>query len=163
MNPIQSTTDRSNRIVAVTQPELPEPPPRHAPDADDNDIGRFIAILWRYRYVIVAATLLTGAATAVLTLSATRLYEANAVLTLTASKLAESNSTVGTANFRPIVLNRAVAQKIVEQFHLDQEPYQYSGASFLEFATQLDEIRNTSLMRLSVRLRDPGLAANVTN
>ena len=162
MNPIQASTERSNRIVAVSQPE-PSEPPRHAAEADDIDLGRYAFLLWRYRYVILAATLVSGAAAAAITLSSKRLYEASAILSLTSSKLAESNSTVGTANFRPIVLNRAVAQKIVEQFHLDQEPYKYNGASFLEYATQLDEIRNTSLMRVAVRLRDPALAANVTN
>jgi len=139
----------------------PRTPPRAG---DEVDLSPYLAILWRYRFVIVAVTLLAGGVTLFSAITDTRLYEANTVLSVSASKLADVGpSAVGTANFRPIIANRAVAQKVVTQLHLDAPPSSYSGTSFLEEAVQLEEIRNTALLRLAVRLPDPQLAAKAAN
>ena len=159
-------SDRSGRISAVTpiaDPDAvgPRTPPRVA---DEVDLAPYLAILWRYRFVIVAATLVFGGVTLFSALAGRRLYEANAVLSVSASKIADVGpGAVGTANFRPIVANRTVAQRVVKQLHLDAPPYAYSGTSFLEEAVQLDEIRNTALLRLAVRLPDPQLATDAAN
>jgi uncharacterized protein involved in exopolysaccharide biosynthesis len=129
----------------------------------DVDLAPYFAILWRYRFVIAAVTLIAGAASFIGAIRSTRLYEATAMLSVSPSKLADTSATIATANYRPVVANRTVAQKVVTQFHLDAPPYSYTGPSFLEEAVQLEEIRNTALLRLSVRLPDPRLAADVAN
>jgi uncharacterized protein involved in exopolysaccharide biosynthesis len=159
-------SERSIRISAV--PPVAEPDtagPRTPSGASDEvDLAPYLAILWRYRFAIVAVALLAGAAAFVNAFRSTRLYEASAMISVSPSKLADTASAaIATANYRPIVANRAVAQKVVEHFHLDASPYAYTGTSFLEEAVQLEEIRNTALLRLSVRLPDPRLAADVAN
>jgi uncharacterized protein involved in exopolysaccharide biosynthesis len=131
--------------------------------ADEVDLAPYVAILWRYRFLIAAVTLIAGAVTFVGAIRSTRVYEASAMLSVSASKLADTSSAIATANYRPVVANRAVAQKVVERFHLNAPPYSYTGTSFLEEAVQLEELRNTALLRLSVRLPDPRLAADVAN
>lgn len=158
-------SERSTRISAV--PSVAEPdtagPRTPAGPSDEVDLAPYFAILWRYRFVIAAVTLLAGAVTFIGALRSTRLYEASAMLSVSASKLADTASAIATANYRPVVANRAVAQKVVEHFHLNAPPYSYTGTSFLEEAVQLEELRNTALLRLSVRLPDPRLAADVAN
>jgi uncharacterized protein involved in exopolysaccharide biosynthesis len=158
-------SERSTRIVAVPAPDPAGPPPSGIPSPADNvDLIRFIVLLWAYRYVIAAVTLLGAAAGFTIAIMGTRKYEATAVLTVLGSKLSEGQQNrVDPANFRPVIMNNRVAQKIVEQFHLDQPPYNYTAALFLERAAQLDEVRNTTILRLSVRLQDPALSANVAN
>lgn len=156
-------TDRSNRIVAVSPQEQASTPFRLPPRDDVVDLRPHLTVLWQFRFVILVVVLLTGAAAFFAAVNEQRIYEATAILSVSASKLTDGTTTVGTANFRPVVENRGVAQKLVQQFHLDGAPYFYTGASFLDNATQLDEIRNTGLMRVSVRLRDPQLTANVAN
>lgn len=135
-----------------------------APYTDQIDLAPYFATLWRYRFPIVAVTLLAGAVAFINAIRSTRIYEATAVLSVSPSKLAEvSSGAISTANYRPIVANRAVAQKVVTRFHLDAAPYSYTGTSFLEDAVQLEELRNTALLRLAVRLPDAKLAAEVTN
>src|SRR5260221_11243471 len=111
-------SERSSRMSAVppvAEPDIvvPRTPP---PSSDEVDLAPYIAILWRYRFLIVAATLVFGGAAFVSALNSTRVYEANAVLSVSASKLADVGpGAVGTANFRPIVANRTGAQKVVKQ------------------------------------------------
>jgi uncharacterized protein involved in exopolysaccharide biosynthesis len=131
--------------------------------SNEVDLQPYLAIVWAYRVFIVAVALCFGAGAFLLAIRSTRLYEATTVLSVSQSKLTDNSGTLATANFRPIVTNRGVAQKILREFGLDGAPYYYTPARFLEEAVQLEEVKNSGLMRLGVRLQRPDLAAGVAN
>jgi uncharacterized protein involved in exopolysaccharide biosynthesis len=130
---------------------------------DGVDVSYLLAILRCHGSLIAALTLAAGAVTVLVTLFTPRLYEAAVVFGATGSKMSDDVNPRATPTFRPMIANHSVAQQIVDRFHLNEAPYFYDAAAFLDKATELEEVRNTNVLLLTVRLREPALAAQVAN
>ena len=130
---------------------------------DEKDFGRYVVLLWRWAPLIVGVALLCGAATTLLALRRPTLYEATSTLAVSGSKIAEETTSVVSVNYRPFIENNSVAETVVREFRLADAPYGITSQVFLESVLSVEEVRNSSLIRLHVTLRDPALAANVAN
>lgn len=146
-------------------PALPSAPsePSGSPPDDRIDLQPYVEQLLRRWVVIVLIALAFGGAAFIMAILETRTYEATAVMMAVASKLDGTSVPLLLANFRPVVLNRQLAARLIERFRLDQAPYHYTPSLFVQHATQLDEIPNTGVLRLTVRMQQPELAAEVAN
>jgi uncharacterized protein involved in exopolysaccharide biosynthesis len=157
--------DRTTASSALLAPVEAQPQNLRDTRNAEIDLRPYVNALWRRRFVIAVVTVIAGVIAFTVAIRSVRVYEASVILGVSASKLNDNAAAIAvtTANFRPIVGSRVVAQQVVTAFHLDGPPYQFSASSFLENAVQIEEIRNSGLLRLAVRLREPQLTANVAN
>lgn len=138
--------------------------PRRAPQPDDPygepiDVGNLIAPLWAGRAWIVAAAVIGTLVGLLIALRAPAVYEATATL-----MLRQSDSPAATpSSYRTLLLGNRVAASLLKDFRLDQPPYGYSVRTLLDRVLVVEEVRNTSLLRVRVRLPDRELAARVAN
>ena len=149
--------------------ELADPPTlvrmrEPLPEDDDIKLGDYLHVLWVRRWLVLACAFVVAAFVATQTLLAGRAYEATLMLAVNQSKIGDAEAaTVSAANFRPLIENHAIADKILQQFKLDQPPYNLTRTDFLRDVLIVEELRNTSLLQLRIRLPDPALAARVAN
>ncbi len=98
-------------------------------------------------------------------------YEATAVVRIAESKTGEQVELVRAENFRPLLENRAIAAELIREFGITSEPAWtfLSGSSpiaadsFLENHVKVEQVTETNLLRVSVRLGDGERAAKVAN
>jgi uncharacterized protein involved in exopolysaccharide biosynthesis len=149
--------------------ELADPPTlvrmrEPIPDDDDIRLGDYLHVLWVRRWLVLGCALVVGGLIATKTLLGGRSYEATLMMAVNQSKLGEQEAaTVAASNFRPLIENHAIADAILHEFKLDQPPYDLTRTEFLDQVLIVEELRNTSLLQLRVRLADPELAARVAN
>lgn len=130
---------------------------------DDLDVGRYVAAIWTYRWLIVAAASAVAVVTAAATFLQPTVYRASATLAISESKLAQQETPVFPANFRPLIENRSLAAAVLQEFKLDGAPHFLTPEAFLAGSLSVEEVRNAQLLRLHVTLRDAALAAAVVN
>lgn len=135
------------------------------PVADPGaQFGRYIALVWRRRWVILGCGLAAGVAVGGFSYTRSPRYEAQLTLAVSTAKFGTVQSELATiASFRPYVDNNQVAAKVVAEFNLSRPPYRLNAARFLGSVLRIQEVRNTNLMYLSLVLGDAALAANVLN
>jgi uncharacterized protein involved in exopolysaccharide biosynthesis len=120
-------------------------------------------MLWRYRLWLAAGTALGAAIAVVIILTTPRTYEASVALMMASSKLGDDRpSGMSVATIRELVTTRAAAGKVVSQLGLDKHPYNLTPSRFLDHV-RVDEVRNTTIVRLSVRMTDPSMATSAAN
>lgn len=88
-------------------------------------------------------------------------YEAVATVALTPPL--DRTGTFTTPGLRTIFRSHAVASEVVREFGLDRPPHSLTAASFLEGAFDVEDVPNTYLSRVKVRLQDPPLAAKTAS
>jgi hypothetical protein len=102
-------------------------------------------------------------AAAIAVLLSAPLYEAGATLVVLPPKLGQSSASMNPANVRALLENQTLAAAVIEQFRLGGPPLRMTPRVFLDNRLRIEEVRNTNFLRLSVRLPDAKLAADVTN
>jgi uncharacterized protein involved in exopolysaccharide biosynthesis len=132
---------------------------------DRVEPGWYAIELWRRRTWLLVAAVLCAAGAAVTSVLAPRVYEAQTTLAVVSSKIAETQggSSSTTSDFRPLIENNTVAETVVREFSLGGPPHHYTTADFLGEALSVQEVRNSTVMRVSVRLQDPQVAAKAAN
>jgi uncharacterized protein involved in exopolysaccharide biosynthesis len=90
-------------------------------------------------------------------------YEGRTKLMVVAPKLGGNRPATSVASFRELLENRTVAAQIIHRLRLDQPPYLLTSQSFFERAAEITELRNTTVLTVTVRLANPQLAARVAN
>jgi uncharacterized protein involved in exopolysaccharide biosynthesis len=149
--------------------ELADPPTlvrmrEPLPDDDDIKLGDYLHVLWVRKWLVLGCAILVGGFVATQTLMAGRAYEAVVMLAVNQSKIGDADAAnVSSANFRPLIENHAIADAILQEFKLDQPPYNLTRTEFLRDVLVVEELRNTSIIQVRVRLGDPALAARVAN
>ena len=71
------------------------------------------------------------------------------------------DSATAQATFRALLINQTMATRLVRELKLDQPPHSLSVKDFLEERVRVDEVRNSQLLILRVRLKDPKAATDV--
>jgi uncharacterized protein involved in exopolysaccharide biosynthesis len=148
--------------------ELTDPPTlvrmRDPIQDDDVKLGDYLHVLWERRVLVLGCAIVVGGLIATQTLLGGRRYEATLMMAVNQSKIGEAESAaVAAANFRPLIENHGIADAIITEFKLDAPPLELTRSDFLGDVLQVEELRNTSLIQLRVRLSDAELAARVAN
>ena len=142
-------------------------PIAHDTDDDDEiDLMRYALTIWRHKWLVVG---MAGACAAVaLGLGAVspKTYEATVSLIVTPPKTGaagELSPAVSVATFRSLVENQTLAAQVVREFKLDRAPIGLTGRQFLDGCMTIENVRDTNVVTITVRLPDPALAAKVAN
>jgi len=90
-------------------------------------------------------------------------YEGRTKLIVVAPKLGGTRPPTSVASFRELLENRTVAAQVIRDLRLDQAPHRLTPQSFFERAAEVTELRNTTVLTVTVRLTDASLAARVAN
>jgi polysaccharide biosynthesis transport protein len=149
--------------------ELADPPTlvrmrEQIPEDDDIRLGDYLHVLWVRRVLVLGCALVIGGLVAAQTLLGGRTYEATLMMAVNQSKIGDSEAaTIAASNFRPLIENHGIADAIITEFKLDRPPLELTRTEFLSQVLWVEELRNTSLLQLRVRLADPELAAKVAN
>ena len=141
-------------------------PGRREPEADTFDLGAHLHVLWRNRLLLLGCTVLGGLTALVIGLVLPRKYMAEAALAISRPKIGEglpAQELMSTANFRPLIESRAIAAQVIRDTGLDKAPYLVSPTDFFNDVVEVAEVRSSSVMTITGRLRDPQLVARVVN
>jgi uncharacterized protein involved in exopolysaccharide biosynthesis len=130
---------------------------------DTIDLRGYLQAAWRARRWIGLAAVAAAFAAGGLGLLAPRAYEASVTLAVSVSKLGDDRlqQTMSPASVKPVIQSRAVARSLIREFGLDKPPASLTPSTFVSTALSVEEIRNTNLLVVKVRLPDPGQAAEV--
>ena len=150
----------------------------HGPDDDaDGEINLAVYLLaiWRGRYVIVVVTALCAVTALVVTRLMPRTYEAASRLVVVTPKssvgttIAQALSEMGrdrapnVATFRELAGSRSLAARVVTEFQLSSAPDFLTPPGFLANCVTIETPKDTEVIEVRVRLRQPDLAARVAN
>jgi uncharacterized protein involved in exopolysaccharide biosynthesis len=140
-----------------------------AESQDPQDSGLYPSIdylgLVLARWRRLAILFVVGAAAGIaLSLSARPMYKAGVTLAVAAPKIGEQEvRDERVKDFVTLLENNATAQDTIHRFKLDEAPYNLGPEEFLLRSVRAEQIGNTNLLRLTVRLPDPRLAAELAN
>jgi uncharacterized protein involved in exopolysaccharide biosynthesis len=89
-------------------------------------------------------------------------YDSTATLMILQPKLGQTVAPT-TASFRALLENVNLVSEVIQELRLDQPPFSLTPQVFLERSLSVEEVRNTNLVRLRVRLPSPEKARDVAN
>jgi uncharacterized protein involved in exopolysaccharide biosynthesis len=131
---------------------------------EEIDLRDYLAMLWRHRFVILAAAILAGGLAFLSRVTAADMYESEVTVAVSRPKVTESSTDVtAVANFVPLIANRNVATQVIKEFSLDQPPYGFSPSYFFGSVVTVEEVRNSTILILRGSLHDPALLARLLN
>ena len=167
-----SLLDVSERVADAGTPPASASRAANARPAD-LDLTVFGAELWRFRYQIIASTIVAALVTFGVSLSRTPVYEGVATLLITQTGRAAQplESPVRMEPFRVLIENRSVASTVIRDFNLVDTPrFRFlssarpmSPSAFLSDVLRVEQLRDANVLRVFVRLTDGDLAARVAN
>jgi uncharacterized protein involved in exopolysaccharide biosynthesis len=164
------TDIKRSSAAATRQPRLSGP--EGSPAFQFSDYGDFLEAAWARRRITLLAAVVLATVGAAWSLLSPRRYEASLTLAVVPPILGEPVvSTVppqaieerAVANFAPILSSHAAVASVVTEFKLDQPPREISPTVFLDRVLTVKPLPDTNLVRVTVELDDPRLAANVAN
>jgi uncharacterized protein involved in exopolysaccharide biosynthesis len=138
--------------------------PHAATQDDEIDLTKYLVVLWRHRFLLLAVTLLSGVVALAYSKIARPTYEATTALIVSFSKLGElSQPAVSMVMYKQIFDSQSLAQQVMQEFKLAEHPYDLTVDMFLRKAVSAEVIREANVILVRVRLPDPVLAARVAN
>ena len=145
-------------------------PPREIvprdPGQETADLGSHLHVLWRNRILLLVCAVIGGAVALGIGLAAPRVYLAEAALSIARPKIGDglpAGELMSTANYRPLIENRAIADKVIKENGLDKPPHAVSPSRFFGQVVTVEEVRASSVLMLRGQLDDPELIARVVN
>jgi uncharacterized protein involved in exopolysaccharide biosynthesis len=136
------------------------------PDAETLDIGAYLRVLWDNRGVLALCTIVGAAVALAIGVMGARTYEAESALSISRPKIGEglpAADLMSTANYRPLIESRAIADQVIKDTGLDKPPYLVSPSRFFGNIVDVEEVRASSVIMLRGRLDNPALIAKVVN
>jgi uncharacterized protein involved in exopolysaccharide biosynthesis len=126
-----------------------------------GDYIRLLAARWR---LFSALTLAGLAAGGLISLRARPIYESGVTLAVAEPKTRDgAPRTDGVKDFVTLLENHATAADTIRRFKLDESPYNLGSAEFLLRVARAEQIGQTNLLRLTIRIGDARLAADIAN
>lgn len=125
---------------------------------DEIDLLAYAETGWRYRYVLLAVVLLTGAVVWFVNLRLAPTYEV--VFRLMASEPrvgGEPAREESVVQYRELVESQTIAAGLLEEFGLNGQPHNLTPHSFLDDHVAVEIIRDSTIVRVAVRLKDRDL------
>lgn len=135
---------------------MPDPAFPHTRTIGEVPYDAVLRRLFGSRYLVLAGAFIGGALGIVAAVAAERLYAATTTLLVRQSSA--PSPTVATSNMRALIANYNVAAAVIGELSLPTTPQR-----FLDQDLTIEDVPGTFLMRVSVRQRDPALAARVAN
>ncbi len=131
------------------------------PPDDDIDLFEYVGFVWRHRWLILVSTL-SCAAVAFLAATLTQpVYPATATLLLKPRPAEAGEEALTFTTFKAIVQAPSLVGKVVGEHKLTAHGVA-DGADFLRFVN-IDQVRDTNFVAVTVRLPDPQAAAAAAN
>ena len=125
----------------------------------DSPLAEYLHALWRFRWLLVGGSIVAAVVAYLIALTLTPRFEASAVLMVTASKTGEQvASGFDVRNFRAFVQNHTLAAEVIKEFGLKTTPQR-----LLDHSVNVQDVRATNLLTVSVTAPDPQLAARIAN
>jgi protein tyrosine kinase modulator len=139
----------------------------YEPDDDDEiDMMQYVLRIWRRKWLVASIAGVCAALALGIGAMSQKTYEASVSLIVTPPKTGaagEISPAVSVATFRSLVENQTLAAQVVREFKLDAKPLALTGRQFLEGCVTIENVRDTNVVTITVRLPDPALAAKVAN
>jgi capsular polysaccharide biosynthesis protein len=146
------------------------PPAADPPGGDRGaaEYGTTLAVLWKWKSIIVVSSFVVVLIVVVVTLLLPRTYGASALLIVASSSLADAGATaprlpISAETFANIISSPSIAAEAIRRFQLDRTPHRLTPERFLVDAIAVRPVSGTSLVRVTVTLRDAELAAGTAN
>ncbi len=167
-NTQRSAIDEAGRSSEATGGSPPRQPAPDQPWREDEiDLSPYMRVLRRH-WKLLAAGVLIGAVTGLgSALWRPTLYEAATTILVTHAStqglgdyLATVQSNVSTS--RALLENYTLAAETLNEIGLNRPPGGMTPHQFIEQALDIQEVPGTSLMKVTVRLRDPNQAAQAS-
>src|SRR5258706_12787996 len=86
-------------------------PPEEADDIGPIRLGEYVALAWRFKWLLVLSAVASGTLMFVSSTSGSRVYESTVTFAATPSKIGDTNpgTTASPASFRPMIESRTTA------------------------------------------------------
>lgn len=167
-------TIRTTRPAGLPQPGDDEPAPR---ELNRRELGedsirsaqveipgvavlRLLVSRWR---LVAGLALVGGVLGAAAALSQPKTYEAVSTLMVAQPKFMTDAKPVSVASFRALFETNSLANSAIERFDMKKPPYSLTPTKLQRDVLIIEEVRNTNLIRLHVRLSDPKMAVSLAN
>lgn len=117
--------------------------------------------------MILVGTLLAGLSSWAVSSWLPRQYEATAMVMVAPPKV--GGAALGTPpgievrNYRSYLENQSLSAQLIREFKLDAPPHLLTPARFLDKVLTVGDVRDSRLLEVRVKLREPQLAADVAN
>ena len=152
------------KTVLRETPQL-ERPARRERDvpSDEIDLLAYGAVLWHYRYVLLAIGLAVGIATYVINRRMAPTFQTHFRLMGTEPGLADAPADrLNVIAFRELVQSSTEVAALISEFGLDRPPHDLTPQEFLDGHLDVELIPDSTIIDVSVRLKnDPDLLVKV--
>jgi uncharacterized protein involved in exopolysaccharide biosynthesis len=144
-------------LVSVTDPVV-------QPDAASDVDGLFaLRVVVRHWGIVLSCAVLAGIGAFVWTGWISPTYEASATLIVTSADASVGAQVTAITNTRTLLESRTVATPVIARFKLDAPPYALTPAEFVGNRLTVAQIRDTSYLRVTLRMPSAALAADALN
>lgn len=133
---------------------------------DSIHLMSLVLTVWRWRWWVLAATLVTAGAAFGIGLKTPPTYEATVKLVVTQPRPPSPNEAmpaIGVATYRALIENQSLAAKVIKEFKLDGAPWRMTPEDFLEGRLSVETVAESGVVMLRVRMPSADLAARVAN
>jgi uncharacterized protein involved in exopolysaccharide biosynthesis len=147
-------------------PGVPGPSPVREeaarPTGDEIDLLAYGRTWWRHRYVLIAVAVVVGITTYAINRAIAPTYQVEFRLMASEPRLNdEPERPIGIVTFRELVVSPSEAAALIQEFGLDRPPYNLTAAKFLDQNVNVEVIRDSPIIRVTVRLKNPDLLVKV--
>jgi len=137
-------------------------------ERDEVDLIEYLNVLWKWKWLIVGGTLIAAIGSFVLASQAPLTYEASVTLLSAPPRLPGTHDVsscpmVTPDTFVEIMKAKSLAPDVVRHFSLDKPPHKVTVDSFVSRVLSVKRLEDTDLIRVTVTLLDPQLAAEVAD
>jgi len=133
-------------------------PPRRDDGFDDEiDFSRYVRVVARHWMLLVVVALAGAALGFAYSRTKPVLYEGVTTVLISPPPRADARTTTA-ANFRVLLQNLTLSLQVINELGIDKPPFSLTAQRFRDEALQVEEVPGTNLVRVRVKLTDPGPA-----
>jgi uncharacterized protein involved in exopolysaccharide biosynthesis len=129
---------------------------------DELDLLDYVSALWHRRILISACMIIAAILALTVSVLPERQYEAAALVSVSPSKVPDGNRPVSPASVVPLIESQTVVETLVREFKLNEPPENLTPEGLLQRLSGRP-MADTNLIRVTMRLSEPALAARVAN
>ena len=119
-----------------------------------------LTVLFRHWAIVLACALIAGVGAFVWTGWTPPVYEASATLIVTSADASAAAQVTAITNTRTLLESRTLATPVIARFKLDAPPYALTPAELVSNRLTVAQIRDTSYLRVTIRMPSAALAAD---
>jgi len=124
---------------------------------DEIDFSRYVRVVARHWMLLVVVALAGAALGFAYSRTKPVLYEGVTTALISPPLRADARTTTA-ANFRVLLQNLTLSLQVINELGIDKPPFSLTAQRFRDEALQVEEVPGTNLVRVRVKLTDPGPA-----